>query len=128
MTVITLTPQTLVAPFATVAANALDFTFAAGQAGSGGNNFVCSGQDLVVVNNSHGSNAYTVTITSVADEKNRTGHITSYSLAAGDYAVFGVGLTNSKGWQSTAGKIQIDVENAAVKVAILRLPSGYPGS
>jgi len=75
-----------------------------------------------------GVNPYTITIASEVDEQNRTGDITTSSLAAGEIAVFGVGLTNSTGWKDSAtGLIAVDVENAAIKWGILRLPTGYPG-
>ena len=119
-----LTVQNISAPFATISAGGADFTFAAGS--TDGDTFACTGREILVAFNS-GAAPYTITITSVADEKNRTGDVTAYSLAAGDYAVFGVGLTNAKGWKSTAGTIAVDVEHADVKWAVLRLPAGYPG-
>lgn len=121
-----ITVQTVLAPFAAVGAGAADFTFAAGTV-SDGDTFVCTGRELLLVKNTEVADPKTITITSVDDETNRSENITSYSLAAGDYAVFGVGLTNSKGWKSTAGTIRITVSAATVKVAVLRLPAGYPG-
>ncbi len=120
-----ITVQSVLAPFAAVGAGAADFTFAAGTI-TDGDTFVCTGRELLLVTNTEASDAKTVTIVSVDDEKGRAENITSYSLAAGDFAVFGVGLTNSKGWKSTAGTIRITVEAATVKVAVLRLPAGYP--
>lgn len=119
-----ITVQTILAPFAAVGAGAADFTFAAGTI-TDGDTFVCTGREILLVNNT-GASPYTVTVTSVEDETNRTEDITTYSLAAGDFAAFGVGLTNSKGWKSTAGTIRLTVSNASVKVAVLRLPAGYP--
>lgn len=120
-----LTVQTIKGPFETYSANSADVTFAAGATGAG-DTFVCTGREILVALNSDPTNPYTVTITSIADEKGRTGDITTYSLAAGEYGVFGVGLTNSLGWKSTAGTIAVTVSNAAVKWAVLRLPAGYP--
>ncbi len=119
------TPVTVIAPFAAVAAGAADFTFQAANA-TDKEYFVCTGRELLIAYNSDGASAYTVTITSVDDEKGRSEDITTYSLAAGDYAVFGVGLTNAKGWKQTSGQIYIEASNAAVKFAVLRLPAGYP--
>lgn len=121
-----LTVQDVDAPFAAVSANSLDFTFAAGDA-SNGNSFACTGRELLLVLNSDASNAYTFTVSSVDDEKGRAEDITTYSLAAGEYASVGVGLTNSKGWKQTSGVIYLAVSNAAIKFAVLRLPAGYPG-
>lgn len=121
----TFTPVTIKDPFATIAADGADFTFVAASAGA--DTFVCNGRDIILVQNT-GAGARTVTITSLADEKNRTGDITTYSLAAGEFAVFGCGLTNSPGWKNTStGAITITGSHAEVKVAILRLPTSYPG-
>lgn len=120
-----LTVQEIDAPFAAVTAGSLDFTLAAGDVANG-NSFVCTGREILIVYNSDGANPYTVTVTSVDDETNRAGSITTYSMAAGDYVCIGVGLTNSKGWKQTSGLIYLACENAAIKFAVLRLPAGYP--
>lgn len=119
-----LTPVTIIGPFAAVGAGAADFTFAAGSTDT--DTFACTGRQILLAFNSGGS-PYTITITSVDDSFGRSEDITAYSLAAGDYAVFGVGLTNQAGWKQTNGTIIVDVENAAVKWAVLTLPNGYPG-
>ena len=113
------------APFAEVAAGAADFTFAAGTA-TDGDTFVCTGRELLLAWNSSAATPRTITIVSVNDETNRTEDITTYSMAAADFAVFGQGLTNSKGWKADAGTIRITVSHAEMKVAVLRLPAGYP--
>jgi hypothetical protein len=120
----TLAVQTIKGPFEAIAANGADFTFAAGSTGT--DTFVCTGREILLALNSDPTNPYTVTITSVDDEKGRSEDIAAYSLAAGEYAAFGVGLTNAQGWKNSSGLITIDVENAAVKWAVLRLPAGYP--
>jgi len=117
--------QNILAPFAAVGAGAADFTFAAGTI-TDGDTFVCTGRELLVVQNTD-AGAVTITITSVVDEKNRTGDITTYSVGIGEFACFSIGLTNSKGWKSTAGKVRITVSDADLKVAVLRLPAGFPG-
>ena len=115
----------ILAPFAAVGAGTADFTFAAGTI-TDGDTFVCTGRELLVVQNTD-AGAVTITITSVVDEKNRTGDITTYSVGIGEFACFSIGLTNSKGWKSTAGKVRITVSDADLKVAVLRLPAGFPG-
>lgn len=120
-----LTVQDIDAPFAAVSANSLDFTFAAGDLANG-NSFVCTGREVLLVLNSDPTNPYTFTVTSVDDEKGRSEDITTYSLAAGEYAAVGVGLTNAKGWKQTSGLVYLAVSNAAIKFAVLRLPAGYP--
>lgn len=110
-------------PFEAIAADGADFTLTAGAVS--GDTIACNGRDVIIAFNS-GASPYTVTITSQADEKGRTKDITTYSLAAGDYAVFGVGLTNSAGWKDANGNINVTVSNVAVKWAVLRLPATNP--
>src|SRR5574343_240704 len=119
-----ITVQDIDAPFASVSAGSLDFTFAACD-NSNGNYFACTGREIILFENTD-AGAQTITIDSVADEKNRQADITTYSLAAGDFVCAGVGLTNSKGWKQTNGQIYIDASASTVKVAVLRLPAGYP--
>jgi len=119
-----LTPYQMLDPFAAAGALAAHFTPVAGTI-TDGNTWVCNGRDLLFFQNSD-AGAVTVTITSVADEKNRTGDITTYSIGIGEFAMFSVGLTNALGWQSTAKKIRITVSDADLKVSVLRLPAGYP--
>jgi hypothetical protein len=45
-----------------------------------------------------------------------------FTLAAGDYAAFTVGMTNDKGWKQSGGVIHVDTNNADIKLAVLRLP------
>jgi hypothetical protein len=119
-----LTVQTIKGPFETITAGSADVVFTAGS--TDGDTFVCTGREILIAYNSDGANPYTITITSVDNDKGRSEDITTYSLAAGDYVALGVGLTNAKGWKSTAGTIAVDVENAAIKWMVLRLPAGYP--
>ncbi len=119
-----ITVQEIDAPFAAVTAGSLDFTFAASNSADG-NYFVSTGREIILVQNADAS-TQTVTIDSVADEKNREGDITTYSMAAGDFAALGVGLTNAKGWKQTSGQIYINTSDDDVKLAVLRLPAGYP--
>lgn len=73
----------------------------------------------VVVAYNSDTGAHTVTFTSAADSYNRTGDITAYSLAAKDIAMFGP--FRSAGW-ATDGKLQIDVSDAKVQLAVMTLP------
>lgn len=115
-----LTPQTAIAKHpGTLAANAADFTFAAGDA-SNGNYFVSSGNQLIVARNT-GAGARTITLTSAADSLNRLGTITAYSIGAGEFAVFTQGLTID-GWRQSDGQFYINVEHAEVTLAVITLP------
>jgi len=121
-----ITKQTALAPFATVTAGLLDYTMAAGDVT--GSTFTCTGREILLIENPAGGSTYTVTISGSTDEKNRTGAITAYSMAAGDRVVWMGGLTNSAGWKdSSTGLITVTVSNAAVLLAVIVLPSGYPG-
>jgi hypothetical protein len=121
---VALTVQNVLAPFADVTAGLADFTFAA--AWLDGNTFVCTGRELLLVQNSD-AGVTTITVVSTDDEKGRAENITTYSMAAGDFVAFGVGLTNSKGWKSTSGTIRVTASDVDVKIAVLRLPAGFPG-
>lgn len=118
-----ITVQTVKGPFDTIAANGADFTFAAGTI-TDGDVFTCTGRELLLFYNTSGTN--TVTITATDNDKGRSEDITSYSLGAGEFAVFGVGLTQKKGWMNSSKQIRLTVSSANITVAVLRLPAGYP--
>lgn len=73
-------------------------------------------RDVFLVWNTHASNAYTFTVTGVADQLGRTADIGATSLAAGAMRCFRPGY---EGFGQTGGLIYMEVENAAVKWAIL---------
>jgi hypothetical protein len=114
-----LTKTTLLGPWPSLqpAANALDVTFTAADVANK-NQFSASGDDLILVWNTDGANPYTFTVTSVVDDKNRTGDITTYSLAAGEVGAFRV---RNDGWRQTDGKIYLEGSNAAIKFAVIAL-------
>jgi hypothetical protein len=107
-------------PFAVIAADGIDFVFTACDVANG-NDFVSTGRELILVQNS-GAAPYTVTVTSVLDEKNRTGDVGPYTLAAGEFACITAGLTLLRGWRQSTSKIKISASNIAVKFAIIKLP------
>lgn len=81
--------------------------------------FVASGRDLIIIHNT-GASAYTFTVTSVADGRNkRTGDIATYSLGAGEYAA--IGPLEKDGWMQNDGKIYLEASNAAVKFGVVAL-------
>lgn len=114
-----LTKKTALGAFGTYSAGAAVVTMNAGDA-TNGNSFVASANDLVIVRNS-GAGARTITFSSVADEKGRTGDITAYSLAAGAIAVFGP-FTTAQGWRQSDGNIYITPEHAEVLIGVIALP------
>lgn len=120
-----ITPITMKNPFDAVTAGLITFAFTAGN--TGGDTITITGRELIIVQNT-GVGARTFTIASQVDEKGRTGDITAYSLAAGEFAYFTGGLTNSIGWRNVStGLLTITPSHAEVKYAVLKLPSGVPG-
>jgi len=99
-------------------ANAADLTFTAADAA----NFeqtAFTGKELIIAYNSDPANPYTVTIESVADASlGRTGDITTYSLAAGEYGVFGPFTLD--GWRQSDGYLYFKASNAAIKFCVIR--------
>jgi hypothetical protein len=82
-----------------------------------------TGKTYILAQNTD-SGAHTVTISSVADEKNRKGDITSYSLAAGVIAQFGPFVT--AGWLTptdgaTPAGLWFEANDATVKFAVVTL-------
>ena len=120
-----ITPITMKSPFEAVTAGTITFAFTAGN--TGGDTISITGRELIIIQNT-GVGARTFTIASQADEKGRTGDITAYSLAAGEFAYFTGGLTNSIGWRNVStGLLTITPSHAEVKYAVLKLPAGVPG-
>jgi hypothetical protein len=114
-----LTPQVVKGPYpGTVAADALDITWAAGD-DVNGNEFAFTGRELILVRNDDAA-AQTVTfLSSATPQFNRTADITAYSLAAGEYAAFWAGAL--PGWVQSGSKFNIDLSDPDLKFAILRL-------
>lgn len=83
-----------------------------------GNQFVASGKDLVVVHNPAGL-SYTVTVTSSPDAYGRTKDITTETVTAGQYKIFGP--FEVAGWIQTDGKIYLSASNAGVLLGIVAL-------
>lgn len=114
-----LTPVVPKGPYpGTVAADALDVALAAAD-NTNGNYFVGTGKELILVQNTAGG-AGTFTLTSIADPFGRLGSITTYSLAAGEFAMFWLGAL--VGWDQGGGQIYLDASAATIKFAIIRIP------
>jgi hypothetical protein len=115
----TLTKTTVAGPWPTLqpAANSLDVTMTAADVANK-NQFESSGYDLLIVENSDAANPYTFTLTSAADDKNRTGDITTYSLAAGEIGHF---LIKNDGWRQSDGYVYLEGSNAAIKFGVIAL-------
>jgi hypothetical protein len=117
MTRAVLTKTTLKGPFPTlpVTADSLDVTFTAANAANK-EEFLPSGNDIVLAWNTDGATPYTFTISSVADPQLRTGDIGPYTLAAGEIAAFKL---KSLGFTQTDGYIYLEASNAAIKFAVI---------
>lgn len=115
---VTLTKQIPLGPYPTLPVGAGTMTLTETAADTvNKEQFVPSGDDLVIVHNS-GASAYTITFTSVADDLKRTGDISTYSVAAGAIAAF---RFKKPGWMQADGKIYIEANNAAIKWSVLQL-------
>lgn len=116
---VTITKQTPKGPYPTlpVAADSMDLTMLAADTVNK-EQFVPSGDDLVIAHNTDGASARTITFTSAPDDKNRTGDISAYSIGINEIAVF---RFKKKGWVQSDGRIYIEASNAAVKWAVLQL-------
>lgn len=84
---------------------------------SNGDQVVLTGQEILLFRNDNASSR-TVTITSVADEKGRTGNLT-LSLNNGEYAAFQA--TKVGGWLQSDGNLYFTASGGDVYVAILKL-------
>ena len=100
------------------AANSRDIAFQAADAALGNYCVLVESKTLVLIQNV-AVGAKTVTFTSVADDKNRTGDITAYSMGADEIALFGP--FKAAGW-AHSGQVWIDGEDANIKIAVITLP------
>ena len=76
--------------------------------------------NLLIVAHNTGASPHTITVTSVADDQGRTGDI-SYSLGAGEYAVFGPFAI--KGWRATAdAMLDFEADDAEVYFGVVKVP------
>jgi hypothetical protein len=114
----------LVGPFADQpVADALNIAWQTGTVG--GEHFVCTGREILLIRNDSGSN--TVTISSVDNDKGRQEDLTAYAITGSEIAVWTGGLTNAKGWKQTNGTIVVTATTGtSVSFAVLRLPAGFP--
>lgn len=115
----TLTKQAPKGPYVAlpVTANSLDLAFSAADA-TNKEEFVTGADSLLIVWNTHATTPYTFTISSVADDKKRTGDIGPYTLQAGEHAQYRLKKT---GFMQSNGKIYMEAENAAIKFAVIEL-------
>lgn len=111
-----LTVTTLEGAYGDYGVNDADVTMAGADVANG-NTFTLNEGDILIAHNTN-VGAQTVTIDSVADVYGRTGDITTYSLAADDYAAFGP--FKRPGWAQTGGQLHVDATHAEVLLGVLR--------
>jgi hypothetical protein len=97
-------------------ANAADLTMTAADTTNKQQIKLAREGDLILAHNTGGSPA-TVTITSSPDDLGRTGDITTYSLGAGEYAVFG--KFQSRGWVQSDGNLYFEASSTDVKFGVI---------
>ncbi len=116
----TLTRTTPLGPYPSLqpAADALDVVMTAADV-SNGNQFVLDGPVILIAQNTDGASARTITLTSIADQQNRTGDVTNYSIGIGEVEAFKI--DQNAGWKQTDGMFYLSASNAAVKFGIIRL-------
>lgn len=106
-------------PTLPVGANTLDIAETA-PTDTAGIEFVATGREICIAHNTDPTNPYTYTVVSVADAYGRTGDITNYSLAAGEYGLVPCPMA---GFAGTGNKITVTVSNVAIKFLMLRAPN-----
>jgi hypothetical protein len=105
-------------PVLPITPDARDVAFVGANVADGNDTTLVAGKTLVLVRNVD-VGAHTVTFTSAADSLNRKGDITSYSVGAGDVALFGPFTTI--GW-AVGGRLQINGDNVNIEIAVITLP------
>jgi len=98
------------------AADQFKITWTAADA-SNFNDVALTGNDYLLVWNTHASTDYTVTVHTTADENGRTGDITTYNIGASTIHV--LGPFKLTGFAQTNGRLNIDGSNASIKFAVL---------
>lgn len=76
-----------------------------------------TGQEVIIFRNS-GASTRNITVTSVADNHNRTGNVT-FTLAAG--AIKAIGPLGIDGWRQTDGKLYFQADHAEVLISVIRV-------
>ena len=84
------------------------------------NQFIMTGDELLLVRNAHATDPKTVTINSVVDPQNRTRDITAESIVAGKVFMYGT-FTTKVGWVQTGGYLFFEGETTDIKFAAIKL-------
>ena len=118
-----LTPLPVVAtgyPTLPLTALSADFAFtAAGANFADGAGFAHTGREIIIAKG--GAAPQTITITSIPDDKKRSGNITTYAIGIGLFSVFGPFPVD--GWRQSDGQLYLAASATDVSFAVLKLPA-----
>lgn len=89
---------------------------------SDGSQFVMTGEELLLVKNSHATDPQTVTISSVACSHGRTKDITTESIVAGAIHMFGP-FTRKEGWAQSNNMLYVQGSTTDILLAVIQLPN-----
>jgi hypothetical protein len=106
-------------PTLPVAALSLDLTWQASDVASFNQFVPGQGKYIILARNVHATTPFTVTFTSVADERKRTGDITTYSIAATKQIAFL--LDQSAGWVQTDLNFYMAGSDVSIQFCILKV-------
>lgn len=76
---------------------------------------IVTGKTYIFAHNTN-VGAQTITFTSIVDAQNRTGDITTYSIAAAGIAWFGPFVTSPAGWSQSGNQVWFTASDASVKL------------
>lgn len=110
-------------PVLPVVANSLDLVFTAKAGADPFSTELVDRKTVILVSNTDAVLAHTVSFEAVPDSLNRDGDVSGYSLGAGELAI--LGPFRLAGWNSgtlTAPLLVFDVDNVAVRVAVIEIP------
>ena len=114
------TPITPKGPYpGTVNAGDLALTFTAADT-TNLNSFTATGTEVLIIQNSDAA-SQTITLTTKPDSFGRSADISTYSMAAGTFAVFNFRNANT-GWVQSDGNIYFQASTTTVKFAVIRVP------
>ena len=115
----TITKTTVVGPYPALPITALSLNITWVQADAVNKNQISpTGDDLILVKNT-GASGHNFTLTSVADQLQRTGDVGPYALGAGLDAGF---RFKNAGWLQGDGKIYLEADSNEIYFAHIALP------
>lgn len=118
----TLTPQTLqgskVSAYAVAESADVTYEASSGDVGVNGDEFVSSGNDIVICRNDQ-IGAQTITFYTLEDPYGMQEDLSTYSIGIGEYAIFGIFQVIP--WRQADGNVYLGTSHADVMIAIIAL-------